>query len=110
MQKYIHFIQSTFTNVDTRLFASKGIPVCQQTTINTILLYIRDDKISITQDIFPACWGVDLSGSREISCLIEILLSLMYSRTVLMVDCWRYGIPFDADGCVSTLINVDGIK
>ena len=26
-QKYIHFIQSTFTSVDTQAFASKGIPI-----------------------------------------------------------------------------------
>ena len=34
----------------------------------------------------------------------------MYSRMVLMVVCWRYRMPFDADGCVSTLVNVDWIK
>ena len=51
MPKYIHFIQSTFTCVNTQLFASKGILQCQQTTINTVLLYIRDNKISIIQDI-----------------------------------------------------------
>ena len=34
----------------------------------------------------------------------------MYSRIVLMVICWRYGMPFDANGCVSTLVNVDWIK
>ena len=34
----------------------------------------------------------------------------MYSRMVLMVVCWRYGMPFDANGCVSTLMNVDWIK
>ena len=34
----------------------------------------------------------------------------MYSRMVLMVVCWRYAMPFDANGCVSTLMNVDGIK
>ena len=43
-------------------------------------------------------------------CVIEILLSLMCSRMVLMVVCWRYGMLFDANGCVSTLINVDWIK
>ena len=29
---------------------------------------------------------------------------------VLMVVCWRYGMPFDANNCVSTLMNVDRIK
>ena len=42
----------------------------------------------------------------EISCLTVILLSLMYSTMVLMVVCWRYGMPFDANGCVSALMNV----
>ena len=41
------------------------------------------------------------------SCVIDILLSLMYSRIVLMVVCWRFRIPFDANGYVSTLANVD---
>ena len=49
-QKYIHFIQSTFISVDTQPFASKGIPQHQLTTINTVLLPIRDNKISITQE------------------------------------------------------------
>ena len=34
----------------------------------------------------------------------------MYTRMVLMVVCWRYEMPFDANGCVSTLVNVDWIK
>ena len=34
----------------------------------------------------------------------------MYSRMVLMVICWRYGMSFDANGCVSTPVNVDWIK
>ena len=34
----------------------------------------------------------------------------MYSRMVLIVVCGRYGIPFDGNGCVSTLVNVDWIK
>ena len=34
----------------------------------------------------------------------------MYSRMVLMAVCWRYGMPSDANGCVSTLMNVDWIK
>ena len=29
---------------------------------------------------------------------------------VLIVVRWRYGMPFDANGCVSTLMNVDSIK
>ena len=39
-----------------------------------------------------------------------MLLSLMYTRMVLMVVCWRYRMPFDASGYVSTLVNVDWIK
>ena len=50
-QKHIYFIQSTFISVDTQPFGSKGIPYRQQTIINTIPLYIGDDKISIRQDI-----------------------------------------------------------
>ena len=34
----------------------------------------------------------------------------MYSRMMLMVVCWSYGMPFDVNGCVSTLMNVDWIK
>ena len=34
----------------------------------------------------------------------------MYSEMVLMVVCWRYRMPFDANDCVSTLMNVDWIK
>ena len=34
----------------------------------------------------------------------------MYSRMVLMLVCWRYGMPFDANGCVSTLVNIDWVK
>ena len=45
MQKYIHFIQLTFTSINLQPFPSKSILYCQQTTINTILLYIRDSKI-----------------------------------------------------------------
>ena len=29
---------------------------------------------------------------------------------VLMAVCWLYGMRIDANGCVSTLVNVDGIK
>ena len=38
------------------------------------------------------------------------MLSLMDSRMVLIVVCWRYRMPFDANGRVSTLVNVDWIK
>ena len=34
----------------------------------------------------------------------------MYSRMALTVVCRRYEMPFDANGCVSTLMNVDWIK
>ena len=47
-QKYIHFIQSTLTSVDKQPFALKGYLQRQQKTINTILLYIRVNKISIS--------------------------------------------------------------
>ena len=47
-----------------------------------------------------------LQQTEEVSCVIEILLSLMYSRMVLMVVFCRYRIPFDANGCVSMLMNV----
>ena len=29
---------------------------------------------------------------------------------VLMVICWRHGMPFDANGCVSMLMNANWIK
>ena len=47
-----------------------------------------------------------LQQTGEMSCAIEILLFLMYSRMVLMVECCRYRMPFDANGCLSTLMNV----
>ena len=53
-QKYIHFIQSTFIGVDTQLSASKSFPYRQQTTITTILVYIKDNKISITPEKYLA--------------------------------------------------------
>ena len=34
----------------------------------------------------------------------------MYSRMVLMVVCWLYGMPFDANGCESTPMNVGWMK
>ena len=34
----------------------------------------------------------------------------MHNRMVLMVVCWRYAVPFDANGWVSTLMTVDWIK
>ena len=53
-QKYIHLIQLTFTSIDTQPFALKGLLLHEQTTINTILLYIRDNKISIIQEKYLA--------------------------------------------------------
>ena len=47
--------------------------------------------------------NLKLINAREICCLTEILLSLMYSRMVLMVVYWRYRMPFDANVWVSTL-------
>ena len=35
--------------------------------------------------------------AREISCLVEILLSLMHSRILLMVICWHYRMPFNGN-------------
>ena len=46
-----------------------------------------------------------LQYTGEISCVIEILFSLMYCRTVLMVVCCRYRMLFDVITCVSTLMN-----
>ena len=43
---------------------------------------------------------------EEISWVIEILFYLMCSRMVLMVVCCRYRMPFDANGCVTTLMNI----
>ena len=34
----------------------------------------------------------------------------MYSRMVVMVVCWRDRMPLNANGRVSTLVNVDWIK
>ena len=42
----------------------------------------------------------------EISCAIEILFSLKCSRMVLKVVFWRYRMPYNEHGCVSTLMNV----
>ena len=50
----------TFISVDTQPFASSGILYHQQTTINTILLYIRDNKILITEDTSSVRCKVDL--------------------------------------------------
>ena len=47
-----------------------------------------------------------LHKTEQVSSVIEILLSLMNSRIVLMVVCWPYRMPLDANGCVSTLMNV----
>ena len=47
-----------------------------------------------------------LQQTEVVSSVIEILLTLMYSRMVLMVVCWCYRMPLDANGCVSTLMNV----
>ena len=47
-----------------------------------------------------------LQQTGEISCIIETLFSLMYSTMVSIVAYWRYGMPLDAGGCVSTLMNL----
>ena len=47
-----------------------------------------------------------LQQTGEMSCVIDIILSLIYSRMVLMVVCYRYRMHFDANGGVSTLMNV----
>ena len=54
----------------------------------------------------PYNFNSTLQQTGEISCLIEILLSLKFSRMVLMVFCYRYRMSLNTNGCVSTLINV----
>ena len=48
-----------------------------------------------------------LQETGEISYVIDILFSLMYSRMVLMVVYWRHRMLLDANGSVSMLMNVD---
>ena len=79
-----------------------------------LLLFITRKYSIINADLklinakIHSFYSVDISIRQiEKSCLIEISLSLMYSRMVLMVVCWRYGMPFGVNGCVSTLMNVD---
>ena len=48
--------------------------------------------------------------ARYFFSVIEILLPLMYNGMVLMIVSWRYRMPFEANGCVSTQMNVDWIK
>ena len=67
------------------------------TVINANLNSLKQRYIHFIQSTFP---GIDTQP-------FEILLTLMYSRMVVMVVCWRYRMPFDANGCVSTLVNVD---
>ena len=55
----------------------------------------------------PYNFNSTLQQTGEISCPIEILLSLKYSRMVLMVVCCRYRMALDTNGCVSTLMNVN---
>ena len=61
--------------------------------------------ISIIHFRIPYNLKSTVQQTGEISCVIEILFSLMHSRMVLMVVC-RYRMPFGVNGCVSTLMNV----
>ena len=54
----------------------------------------------------PYNFNSTLQQTGEISCLIEILLSLKYSRMVLMIVRCRYRMPLDTNGWVSTPKNV----
>ena len=59
---YLKFLirRVTLFSIDTKLFASNGIQIHQQMSISTILLYIRENKISITQDSCPVYSKVGL--------------------------------------------------
>ena len=54
----------------------------------------------------PCSLKSTLQQAAQMSCVIEILFSLMNSGMVLMVVCWRYWTPVDANGYVSMLMNV----
>ena len=54
----------------------------------------------------PYNFKLTLQQIEEVSSVIEILLSLTYGRIVFMVVYWCCRMPLDANGCVSTLMNV----
>ena len=64
-------------------------------TVNPKLVYLRVLTVlfplSITHVRIPYMIG-------QMSGVITMLLSLLYSRTALMVICWRYWMSFDAKG------------
>ena len=80
-------------------------------------LCINDDSfipLSFINVGIPSNLKSTQQQTGEISCVNEILFSIMYCRRVLMVVCWRYrsyyGViegHFNANGCVSTLMNDD---
>ena len=68
--------------------------------VNNFVLKLTWIALGETSSDFPKGFELEI-------CLVT---ELMYSRMILMVACLLYGMPFDANGCVSTLMNVDWIK
>ena len=64
------------------------------------IYFIQSAFISVGTQPYASKRILKRQQTREISCYIEILLSVMYCRMVLMVVCWLYRMPFDANGCV----------
>ena len=62
--------------------------------------------LSFIQFGIPYNLKLTLQQTGKTSYVIEIKFSLTYSRMVLMVVCCRYRMPYDANGCVSTQMNV----
>lgn len=61
----------TFISIDGQPFAPEGIQQCQQTTINVIVIYIGDNKISIMQDSCPVCCRINLRLYRILTCKFQ---------------------------------------
>ena len=59
----------TFISIDMQPCVSKSNLWPQQTTINTILLFIRKNKISLTEGISPICWRVELRFYQIQTCI-----------------------------------------
>ena len=77
------------------------------TEINLCTNYDSFIPLSFIHFGIPYNFNSTLQQTREISWSIEILLSLKYSRmVVLMVVCCRCRQPLDTNGCVSALMNV----
>ena len=64
-QTYIHFIQSTFTSVDTQPFPSKANPIRQQTTINTIALFYLAHQGSCAPAGSKHNWGLSFNKCKK---------------------------------------------